>query len=242
KTADNYHHIEEASATRRGLFCPLSAVCRPCASIPAPPVSHAGTPTGRRTMNYRYLFAAALIAAAAPKALNAQGWIDIERRPGIPINTSVFRVSSNVRTRVEGRVATIEVEEQFRNTGGGIAEGTYLYPLPGEAVFQNFSLWMGENEVRGEMMNADQARTIYEGIVRRLRDPALLTLEGHGLIRARVFPIQPGETRRVVLRYTQLLQREGDALRMRYSIGERGPLTSGALNDTPGSGDRFRFR
>ena len=109
-------------------------------------------------MNYRYLFAAALIAAAAPKALNAQGWIDIERRPGIPVNTSVFRVSSNVRTRVEGRVATIEVEEQFRNTGGGIAEGTYLYPLPGEAVFQNFSLWMGETEVRGDGMAASQAR------------------------------------------------------------------------------------
>ena len=193
-------------------------------------------------MNYRYLFAAALIAAAAPKALTAQGWIDIERRPGIPVNTSVFRVSSNVRTRVEGRVATIEVEEQFRNTGGGIAEGTYLYPLPGEAVFQNFSLWMGETEVRGEMMNADQARTVYEGIVRRLRDPALLTLEGHGLVRARVFPIQPGETRRVVLRYTQLLQREGDALRMRYAIGQRGPLASGALNTPPGTDDRFRFR
>lgn len=192
-------------------------------------------------MSKRILLAAALMAGAST-SLKAQGWIDIERRPGIPVNTSVFRVSSNVRTRVEGRVATIEVEEQFRNTGGGIAEGTYLYPLPGEAVFQNFSLWMGENEVRGEMMNADQARGIYEAIVRRLRDPALLTLEGHGLIRARVFPIQPGETRRVVLRYTQLLQREGDALRMRYAIGQRGPLASGALNTPPGAEDRFRFR
>ena len=181
-------------------------------------------------MNYRNLLCAALLAATATTSLNAQGWIDIERRPGIPVNTSVFRISSNVRTRVEGRVATIEVEEQFRNSGGGIAEGTYLYPLPGEAVFQNFSLWMGENEVRGEMMNAEQARGIYEAIVRRLRDPALLTLEGHGLIRARVFPIQPGETRRVVLRFTQLLQREGDALRLRYAIGDRGPLTGGAVN------------
>ena len=191
---------------------------------------------------YRQTLLAAALAISAAAPLTAQGWIDIERRPGIPQNPSIFRVSSNVRTRIEGRVATIEVEEQFRNTGGGIAEGTYLYPLPGEAVFQNFSLWMGENEVRGEMMNAEQARSVYEGIVRRLRDPALLTLEGHGLIRARVFPIQPGETRRVVLRYTQLLQREGDALRMRYAIGQRGPLPGGALNTPPGAEDRFRFR
>lgn len=192
----------------------------------------------------RLLFTVALVAGSAGAA-NAQGWIEIERpvRPGLPASP-VVRISSNVRTRIDGRVAVVEVEEQFRNAGGGIAEGTYLYPMPGEAVFQNFSLWMGETEVRGEMMNAEQARGIYEEIVRRLRDPALLTLEGHGLIRARVFPIQPGETRRVVLRYTQLLQRAGDALRMRYAIGQRGALPgTGFLDRAPNTpADRFTFR
>jgi len=192
----------------------------------------------------RLLFTVALAAGSA-SAASAQGWIEIERpvRPGLPASP-VVRISSNVRTRIDGRVAVVEVEEQFRNAGGGIAEGTYLYPLPGEAVFQNFSLWMGETEVRGEMMNAEQARGIYEEIVRRLRDPALLTLEGHGLIRARVFPIQPGETRRVVLRYTQLLQRAGDALRMRYAIGLRGALPgTGFLDRAPNTpADRFTFR
>jgi len=194
-------------------------------------------------MYRRFLTALAVLAATAAPA-RAQGWISIERpiRPGI-LPGSVVRVGTSVRTRILGRVAQVEVEEQFRNTGGGIAEGTYLYPLPGEAVFQNFSLWMGETEVHGEMMNAEQARSIYEEIVRRLRDPALLTLEGHGLVRARIFPIQPGETRRVVLRYTQLLPREGDALRLRYAIGERGALGQGALNTPPGAlADQFRFR
>jgi Ca-activated chloride channel family protein len=191
----------------------------------------------------RIVAALALLAGTAG-ALEAQGWIEIERpvRPG-PGPGAVVRVSSQVRTRIAGRVATVEVEEEFRNAGGWVAEGTYLYPLPGEAVFQNFSLWMGEQEVRGEMMNAEQARGIYEEIVRRLRDPALLTLEGHGLIRARVFPIRPGETRRVVLRYTQLLQRDGDALRLRYAIGAREPIPTGALNTPPGSlRDQFHYR
>jgi Ca-activated chloride channel family protein len=190
------------------------------------------------------LAAVACAVLALPEPVAAQGWIELERpiRPGI-VPGAVVRISSNVRTRIEGRVATIEVEEQFRNSGRGIAEGVYLYPLPGEAVFQNFSLWMGETEVRGEMMNAEEARRIYEEIVRRVRDPALLTLEGHGLIRARVFPIQPGETRRVVLRYTQLMRRDGDALRLQYAIGQRGPLGTGALNTPPGAmADQFRFR
>lgn len=169
------------------------------------------------------LFALAL--GAAPVA--AQGWIEIERpRIPMPNNPNIERVSSEVRTTIDGRVARVEVEERFRNTGGGLAEGSYLYPLPGEAVFQNFSLWIGDQEMRGEMMNADQARGVYEEIVRRRKDPALLTLAGHGLVRAQVFPIQPGETRKVVLRYTQLLDRAGDALRVRYTLGARGGESS----------------
>ncbi len=170
----------------------------------------------------RTLLALALLAPAAVP-LRAQGWIELERpRIALPVNPSIVRVSSEVRTTIDGRVARVEVEERFRNNGGGLAEGSYLYPLPGEAVFQNFSLWMGDQELRGEMMNAEQARGIYEEIVRRQKDPALLTLAGHGLVRAQVFPIQPGETRKVMLRYTQLLDRAGDALRLRYSLGRRG--------------------
>lgn len=172
-------------------------------------------------MHRTLLSALALVTLATPAW--AQGWIEIER-PRIPVTVTpnIVRVSSDVRTTIDGRVARVEVEERFRNAGGGLAEGSYLYPLPGEAVFQNFSLWMGEQELKGEMMNADQARGIYEEIVRRQKDPALLTLAGHGLVRAQVFPIQPGETRKVVLRYTQLLDRSGDALRVRYALGARG--------------------
>lgn len=174
----------------------------------------------------RRLLLTSLVMALGAAPAAAQGWIEIERpRIPMPNNPNIVRVSSEVRTTIDGRVARVEVEERFRNAGGGLAEGSYLYPLPGEAVFQNFSLWMGDQEMRGEMMNADQARGIYEEIVRRQKDPALLTLAGHGLVRAQVFPIQPGETRKVVLRYTQLLDRAGDALRLRYSLGKRGGET-----------------
>ena len=171
---------------------------------------------------------ALLLAAvfAAPRAASAQGWIEPVARVGLvrPPDVNVVRVSTSIRATVEGRVARIEVEEQFRNNGGGMAEGTYHYPLAGEAVFQSLSLWMGETEMRGELMDAAKARGIYEEIVRRRRDPALITLAGHQLLRAQVFPIQPGETRKVVLRFTQILDKQGDALRWRYALGpeERG--------------------
>jgi Ca-activated chloride channel family protein len=90
-------------------------------------------------------------------------------------------------------------------------------------VFSNFSLWSGDQELKGETMRAEEARRIYEEIVRRRKDPALLSLAGHGLVRAQVFPIQPGETRTVALRYTQVAGRTGDALRLHYALGVRGP-------------------
>ncbi len=164
------------------------------------------------------LFAACL---AAPPTLGAQGWIEPPDREAMPPRSPVVRVSSAVRITVDGQVARVEVDELFRNDSRGLAEGSYLYPLPGEAVFSDFSLFAGDQELKGETMRAEQARAIYEAIVRRRKDPALLTLAGHGLVRAQVFPIEPGQTRRVILRYTQVLERQGDAYRIRYPLGAR---------------------
>jgi Ca-activated chloride channel family protein len=164
-----------------------------------------------------------LAASAAPSA--AQGWIE----PGVSRGGfAVDKVRSEVLVSVRGRVAQIEVSEWFINRGSRVAEGEYLYPLPGEAVFQGFSLFQGDAELRGEIMDADRAREIYEAIVRRRADPALIEFAGQGLLRARVFPIQPGETRKVSLRYTQVLERAGNALQLVYAGGVRGAAPLGA--------------
>jgi len=154
--------------------------------------------------------------------LAAQGWI--EPLPGRPMN-GVVKLRTAVSVNVTGRIALVEVEEWFENRGGGLGEGDYIYPLPGEAVFSNFSLFQGDQELRGETMDADRARSIYEEIVRRKRDPALIELVGHGLVRARVFPINAGETRKITLRYTQVMERAGDALQFQYSAGGATTIT-----------------
>ncbi len=157
-----------------------------------------------------------LLTLALAGPLAAQGWIEVlPDRPG----SGVVKVRTDVSVVVVGRVAHVEVEEYFRNDGGRLGEGDYIYPLPGETVFSNFSLFQGDEELRGETMDAERARAIYEEIVRRKKDPALIELVGHGLIRARVFPIQSGETRKITLRYAQMLDRAGQALRFQYAGG-----------------------
>ena len=169
---------------------------------------------------------AAVLLCAMSSTLAGQGWIDPPVRPNPPnIMGRIERLRSAVQVTVSGRVARVTVEEWFRNNGSVMDEGIYHFPLPGEAVFSSYSLWQGDQELRGEAMDAAQARSIYEAIVRRKRDPALIELAGHGLIRASVFPINPGETRKITLRYTQLLDRAGDAWRFRY-LGDRNRQTA----------------
>ena len=169
----------------------------------------------------RWLLAFALLGTSVVPAA-AQGWIE----PGVDRGGfTVDKVRSEVAVRIVGRVAHLEVSEWFVNDGRRLAEGEYLYPLPGEAVFSGFSLFQGDAELRGEIMDAERAREIYEAIVRRRADPALIELAGHGLLRARLFPIQPGETRKVTLRYTQVLERAGNALQLLYAGGVRPAAT-----------------
>ncbi len=213
-------------------------------SMRADPMAGATTvpPTAAPTVTRALALAVALaatLAAALAAPLAAQGWID--PLPGRP-DLGVVRVRSDVDVRITGRVAEVTVEEWFENRGGRVAEGVYVYPLPGEAVFSNFSLWQGDEELRGETMDADQARQIYQEIVRRRRDPALIELVGHGLVRARVFPIEAGQSRKITLRYTQVLGRAGDAVQFRYAGARPAPGTAPTPTGLTLTADADAFR
>ena len=134
-------------------------------------------------------------------------------------NNAIIRTSSQVRVEMVNRVLRYEVDETFMNTGGGLGEADYLFPLPAGSAFEDLKLSINGELVSGETMNAGEARRIYEEIVRRHRDPALVEWMGTGLLRARIFPINPGEEKRVVVRFQSVAQREGDALRVDYVRG-----------------------
>jgi Ca-activated chloride channel family protein len=178
-----------------------------------------------------------LAALSIPKLVSAQivegppGWpcpVPL-CRPGVPCQRPVCQIqspyvvrqSSDVRVELVDRVLRYEVTETFINRGSRVGEADFMFPLPKGAAFQDLKLSINGEMVAGETMNANQARQIYEEIVRRQRDPALLEWMGYGLLRARIFPIAPGEQKKVVVRFQTVAEREGDALRVDYFRGMR---------------------
>ena len=133
----------------------------------------------------------------------------------------VIRSRSDVQVELVDRVLRYEISETFVNRGSRVGEADYMFPLPKGAAFQDLKLSIDGQMVAGETMSAERARQIYEEIVRSQRDPALLEWMGYGLLRARIFPIAPGEERKVVVRFQVVAPREGDALRVDYFRGLR---------------------
>ncbi|MEO8909014.1 MAG: VIT domain-containing protein [Gemmatimonadaceae bacterium] len=142
-------------------------------------------------------------------------------RPCVSPLPAVVRQSSDVRVDLVDRVLRYEITETFVNRGNRVGEADFMFPLPKGAAFQDLKLSINGEMVSGETMSADRARGIYEEIVRRQRDPALLEWMGYGLLRARIFPIAPGEAKKVVVRFQTVAEREGDALRINYFRGMR---------------------
>jgi Ca-activated chloride channel family protein len=126
----------------------------------------------------------------------------------------VVRTGREVSVSLDGRVLRYEVTERWTNRGHVIGEADYVLPLPRGAAFEDLALEIDGELVTGEALGAGKARAIYEEIVRKRKDPALVEWMGMGVLRTRVFPIQPGETRTVVVRFRAVAEREGDALRI----------------------------
>jgi Ca-activated chloride channel family protein len=168
------------------------------------------------------LLLALAFAPALPAGLTGQGTIVPDRcRPECrrPLPPSLPVESVTLDTRIEGQVATTHVTQVFRNETEATLEGTYLFPIPSDASVSEFAIWDGERRLAGEVRSREEARRIYDGIVRRQRDPGLLEYAGENLFQASIFPILPRSTKKLELVYTQVLRAEGGTVGYRYPLG-----------------------
>jgi Ca-activated chloride channel family protein len=161
-----------------------------------------------------------LIPAIAASPVYADGFI-IPRPPDRPITWRDIPLSveyHRVRVDIADRVATTHVDQVFVNDAGFAVEGTYVFPLPEDAAISSFDMWVDGRKQEGKLLGREEARAIYEDIVRRQRDPALLEYLGRGAFQASIFPIPPGGKRQIELVYSQVLPQTDGLVHYRYPL------------------------
>src|SRR5947199_7368088 len=120
--------------------------------------------------------------------------------------------------RIKDQLADTSIEQEFYNPNAQRIEGTFLFPVPKGAQIKKFAMKIDGKPVEAELMSADKARGIYEDIVRKLRDPALLEYAGQDVFKVRIFPIEPRAHKRVSLSYTQLLKSDSGLRSYSYPL------------------------
>jgi Ca-activated chloride channel family protein len=117
----------------------------------------------------------------------------------------------DVHVTIDGEFALTEVDERFFNSSSNKVEGIYRFRTPSDASLSRFGVDRDGKLAWGRVKEKQAAATQYQSNVYQgsTEDPALLEWQGPGEYAARLYPIGPGETRRVVVRYTQWLGRTG---------------------------------
>lgn len=165
--------------------------------------------------------------SADPATVAADGLVAVDCPTVAPNNTlpdradcpAYLRVKNhNVTVTIDNQVAHTRIDQTFVNDSAFQLEGTYIFPLPEDATISDFAMYVDGKRMEGQVLDRNQARQIYEDIVRRQRDPALLEYLGRGAFQARIFPILPHTERRVEISYSQILKMENGLVKYVYPL------------------------
>jgi Ca-activated chloride channel family protein len=129
--------------------------------------------------------------------------------PPRPIPPSTYKIKElAVNARLRDQVAKVQVSQTFVNTGSRQMEVSFVFPLPYDGAVDRMTLLIDGKEYPAKLLDAKEARRLYEEIVRKNRDPALLEWMGTGLFKTSVFPVPAGASRTVTLDYSQMCRKQ----------------------------------
>ncbi len=115
----------------------------------------------------------------------------------------------HVRLDIVESMATTTIEIHLENKTNRRQEAELVVPVPDGAVVRGFAYDGPHGEITAEVLPREDARRIYESLVAKIRDPALVEFIGYNLIRSSVFPIEARGKQKLRLTYEHLLEVDG---------------------------------
>lgn len=130
-----------------------------------------------------------------------------------------------VDTSIKDNIATTTITQTYKNASSQTLEARYLFPLPADANFSSFTLTVNGKALEGKILEKNEARNTYQEIVRKLIDPGLLEYIDDRTVQVSIAPFFAGETKKIQLSYTQVLQQDGGLYKYSYFLGSQAPGT-----------------
>jgi hypothetical protein len=122
-----------------------------------------------------------------------------------PVRLSVAQYRAHVV--LHPPVALVQIDQSFYNPTAQQTEGTFVFNLPRGASVSRFAMYVDpRNLIEGELIERGRAGGIYDSIVHRRRDPAILEQIDENLFKMRVFPIFAHDFKRILLDFTLPLE------------------------------------
>ncbi len=142
---------------------------------------------------------------------------------GTPAAQACFMISpqpvqvwlDHIHVDIVDQVAVKTYNCTFRNPNSqAIVGGTCYMELEPGAQVDDMSVWVNGQEMRAEILDVDKAKQVFADLVKKGHSPALLEYFGNQLIQTQVPRVPPNGTVTVKLKYTTVLKRRGDLVRL----------------------------
>lgn len=139
-------------------------------------------------------------------------WLQEEGGPGV---SRAVGLESTMDVAVSGMIATVTIEQAFRNETSGYVEGVYAFPLPDNAAVRFLEMEIGERRIIGKVRERAEASRLYDAAKRAGKKASLVEQQRPNLFTNRVANIGPGETIRVRMEYVETVRLSGEAFSLR---------------------------
>lgn len=111
----------------------------------------------------------------------------------------------HVDVHIEDGIARTTIDQTFFNHYPWNTEGTFYFPLPPDASVSRLAMYVNGQLNEGGMVERGRGQQIYNDILYRNRDPALLEMMEGNVFKMRIFPLEGRQEKRIFLSYTQKL-------------------------------------
>ncbi|MDA1165033.1 MAG: sigma-70 family RNA polymerase sigma factor, partial [Planctomycetota bacterium] len=125
----------------------------------------------------------------------------------------------HVDVYIEDGFARTTIDQTYFNHLNQRLEGTFRFPLPGDASISRLAMYVAGDLMEGGMVERNYGRQVFESIKYRMLDPALLEWVDGSTFQMRVFPLEGRQEKRIVLSYTQRLNSVYGKQQYRFPAG-----------------------